>query len=255
MLQGHNSGYSALSWLLNRASRVVILSGAGVSTSAGIPDFQSENGLYANAETKDMFDVATFASDPSVMYRGCKKLFARSAQLTPAHRLFGMLERRGKLLRIYDQNVDGLTQRALRNPEDKVRACHGTIMLSRCSKCDLKTGSAFFDSISGTGSVVLCPRCREAIRPDVTLFGESLPESVFSDMFSDFRSADLLLVMGTSLKVYPVAGLVNRVSDTCARVLINRENVGNFSSSYRDVKLIGNIDDFVSDAVNELKWE
>jgi|JI10StandDraft_1071094.scaffolds.fasta_scaffold289071_2 NAD-dependent SIR2 family protein deacetylase len=161
----------------------------------------------------------------------------------------------------------------MKDPDDKIRACHGTVMKSHCPNCELKTGSAFYDSISGTGAVVLCPRCRGAIRPDITLFGESLPEDVFRDSFADFRNCDLLLVcrcffcvcqcsrrvsfkvMGTSLKVYPVAGLVNRVTDTTARVLINREVVGNFNSSYRDVKLIGDIDKQVSEAVKILGWQ
>jgi NAD-dependent SIR2 family protein deacetylase len=81
------------------------LCGAGISTSVGVPDFRSETGVYRDEETKKMFDAATFDSDPSVMYRGCKKLFglASNASLSAAHRLFGMLEKKGKLLRIYDQ--------------------------------------------------------------------------------------------------------------------------------------------------------
>ncbi len=248
------AGLEAVAFRLRGAKHIVVLTGAGISTACGIPDFRSATGLYANEETRHMFDGAVFQSDPTVMYRGCAKLFSTVSTVAPsaAHKFLGHLEKANKLLRVYDQNVDGITRRVV--SAELVRECHGTISQSHCSSCKLKTGCAFADAIARNAPYLACPRCGSIIRPDLVLFGEALPESFSSTQFSDLRACDLLVVLGTSLKVYPVAGLVNQVGELCPRVLINNEAVGGFTS-FRDVQLLGNIDERIAELTAAIGWE
>jgi NAD-dependent SIR2 family protein deacetylase/ankyrin repeat protein len=247
------TGLDAVLYRLQKARKIVVLSGAGISTSCGIPDFRSANGLYANQETRNMFDAAMFEQDPTVMYEGCANIFSSAASVEPsaAHRFLGQLEKHNKLRRVYDQNVDGITGRVVSS--ELIRECHGTLADSRCSRCALKTGGAFLDAVTRGLKNLPCPRCHAPVRPNVVMFGEPLPESFSATQFEDLRSCDLLLVLGTSLKVYPVAGLVGQVLELCPRVLINNEAVGSFNS-FRDVQLLGNIDERVTEIMQAMNW-
>lgn len=175
--------------------------------------------------------------------------------LSDAHRFFTLLQRKGILLRIYDQNVDGLS--VVSTDADMVRECHGTLRKARCSKCN-QPSSGFWSSVRDE-RIAQCLHCGGVVRPNVVFFGEGLPESFSLTQFTDLNSCDLLMVMGTSLRVYPFAGLVNGVSDLTPRVLFNNEAVGPFanksSSSYRDVCAVGDIDARVRELVALLGWE
>ena len=235
-----------------------MLCGAGISTSVGIPDFRSENGIYRkDDETKNCFDRNVFMQDPNILYRGCKKLFLphlMNPKLSQAHKFLQVLNEKNLLVRVYDQNVDGLN-RAL--GRDLLREAHGTVVTARCRSCGLPSDS-FWRHVK-EDKIAHCAKCADIIRPDVVFFGEGLPNSFAESQFEDFKDCDLLLVMGTSLTVYPFASLVNMVGDLCPRMLLNREAVGAFRNltdkSYRDVFASGDIDQNITEMVKLLGWE
>ena len=262
VLCGDNSLHGIASLIRSgKCQNIVIMSGAGISTAVGIADYRSkDSGVYSSEATRGIFDGAQFYKDPSVLYKGCKRLFEPlfvkdgSVSVSLAHRFFALLERKKLLLRVYDQNIDGLTVKSVANP-DRVRQCHGSLETSRCIKCHQSAGSSFLDGVR-LGQVSECVYCDGFIRPDVCFFGEPLTEDFLKSQFEDLsQKADLIIVMGTSLKVYPFASLPSLVSSLTPRLLINNEKVGSFTEEFRDVLAIGDIDQQIAQLISLLGWE
>ena len=217
--------------------RVVVMVGAGISVSAGIPDFRSpDTGLYANlAEyglpfAEAIFDIDYFRSNPRPFYKLCSSIWPGTHAPTDTHRFIRLLHDKGVLLRCFTQNIDSL-ENAAGVPADAIVAAHGN-----------------FDSasvIDGGGPVpvdelreALAPDKGEAgwrelrrrhgglVKPDIVFFGEDLPPRFNKLLAADFSQCALLLVLGTSLAVEPFASLITRVHPRTPRMLINRERVG-----------------------------
>ena len=193
---------------------VVAMTGAGVSTLCGIPDFRGPQGLYRNQDAERMFDIDWFDRDPSIYYRGCKELVYGLGKFVPGpvHRALKRLEDAGRLDGIITQNIDMLHQRA---GSSHVYEVHGSPTMHHCRRCG---GGKTFDEImamieanGGAGRLgeTYVPRCEcgGAYKPDITFFGESLPEEAFRNAQELAMRADVMLVLGTSLTVYPAAGL------------------------------------------------
>mmetsp|Transcript_66124 Transcript_66124/g.166764 ORF Transcript_66124/g.166764 Transcript_66124/m.166764 type:complete len:723 (+) Transcript_66124:122-2290(+) len=249
-----------------RSRRVVALIGAGASTSAGIPDFRSPGtGLWANAETTRIFSQQGFHSEPERFWRHAAGVFL-GRQPTPVHRFLAALARGGLLQRIYTQNIDGLEVEAGVPPELLIE-CHGNVLRtvcdgdpSHCIPC-----SSIVDVLAHLNaghSAPRCATCRALVRPDVVFFGESLPTVFGMHSGRDMQDCDLLLVIGTTLNVYPVAGLVSQALPLTPRVLFNREPVGPWrklsnegSAVYRDVFYQGEVDDGVEELARLLGWD
>lgn len=248
-----------------RSRRVVALIGAGASTSAGIPDFRSPGtGIWANAETAKIFSKQGFLSEPERFWRHAAQSF-EGRQPTKVHRFLAALARRGLLQRVYTQNIDGLEIEAGVPPELLIE-CHGSILRAACDAdrnhhvgCDgIVEVRAKIDAGRG---VPRCATCGALVRPDVVFFGEPLPSAFEMHAGKDTQECDLLLVVGTTLNVYPVAGLVNQVLPLTPRVLLNREPVGPWrtsshedSAAYRDVFYQGEVDDGVVELAGLLEW-
>ena len=185
-----------------QASKVAVFTGAGISTLCGIPDFRGPQGLYRQADAERIFDIDWFRRDPSIYYRGCRELVygLKNYQPGPVHRAVAGLERAGKVKGVITQNIDMLHQKA---GSTHVYEVHGSPLLHRCIKCgDVKS----FEEICGLlehGEVARCERCGGAYKPDITFFGEMLPEAAFQAAEALAREADLMLVLGTSLTVQP----------------------------------------------------
>eukprot|EP01062_Namystynia_karyoxenos_P001172 TRINITY_DN1039_c0_g4_i1.p1 TRINITY_DN1039_c0_g4~~TRINITY_DN1039_c0_g4_i1.p1 ORF type:complete len:791 (+),score=248.94 TRINITY_DN1039_c0_g4_i1:95-2467(+) len=234
-----------------RSRKVVALVGAGVSTASGIPDYRSEgSGIYTKQQA---FSVESLLRDPEGFYKvAAKTFFAPDLRPNVAHRLLAVMAERGLLLRVYTQNIDELEERAGVAPE-LVVYCHGSFrsfscLDDSCRRPPIAAGSPEAEAARREvrkGRVPRCP-CGSPLRPDVVFFGEPLPRE-FEKRHEDFANADLLLVMGTSLQVYPFAALTQEVGPLCPRLLLNRVEVGPWRGrsealrafNYRDVCFLG----------------
>lgn len=196
------------------AKCVVAMTGAGVSTLCGIPDFRGPQGLYKNPDAERIFDIDWFDRDPSVYYRGCRDLVYGLGNFEPGpvHHALKRLEDMGRLDGIITQNIDMLHQKA---GSSRVYEVHGSPIVHHCRTCgESATFGEIMAMIEANGGAErlgepYVPRCRcgGAFKPDITFFGESLPEEAFLRSQELAIRADVLLVLGTSLTVFPAAGL------------------------------------------------
>ncbi|KAM4752046.1 NAD-dependent protein deacetylase sirtuin-2 isoform 2-T2 [Cyanocitta cristata] len=270
----------------DRCKNVVCMVGAGISTSAGIPDFRSPGtGLYSNLQSYNLpypeaiFEIGFFKP-------------------TVCHYFMRLLQDKGLLLRCYTQNIDTLERVAGLDPELLVEA-HGTFFTSHCLRpsCRQPYGLAWMRGRGGSGDppewlrgcsslccykgvtaerifsslVPKCEKCQGLVKPDIVFFGENLPSRFFALLESDFEKVDLLLIMGTSLQVQPFASLISRVPTNTPRLLINKEKTGqsdplmslmgfggmDFDSdkAYRDVAWLGDCDSGCLALAELLGWK
>ncbi|OHT13724.1 NAD-dependent protein deacetylase sirtuin-2 [Tritrichomonas foetus] len=227
--------------------KIIVLTGAGISVAAGIPDFRSPKiGLYASVkEMKHLrmrsptfvFDISVFKSDPRPFWWIFGRLWPRSdwPNPTPFHYFLTLLERHNLLLRCYTQNIDDLETLAGLS-HDKIVNCHGVLSPCHCLDCKKEVSLAHcIEAIKPNiekniddyeeAVVPICPFCHQNhVKPDVVFFGQNLPRS-FNQYSSDLPSCDLLIVSGTSLEVSPVSELPSFAKDTVPRFLINRDKV------------------------------
>ncbi len=199
---------------LENARCVAAMTGAGVSTLCGIPDFRGPQGLYKNPNAERIFDIDWFDRDPSIYYRGCRDLVYGLDRFEPGHVHLALkrLEDAGRLDGIITQNIDMLHQKA---GSSNVYEVHGSPILHHCRRCGAeKTFSEIRAMIEDAGGLDALdhgyvPRCAcgGAFKPDITFFGEPLPEEAFMRSQELAMRADVMLVLGTSLTVYPAAGI------------------------------------------------
>ncbi|MDO5444498.1 MAG: NAD-dependent protein deacylase [Eubacteriales bacterium] len=201
-----DSDVAALKKLVDESSNIVFFGGAGVSTESGIADFRSVDGLY-NQEWKyppeTILSHTFFERNPEEYFRfHRKKLVVDGAKPNKAHLRLAELEQEGKLRAVITQNIDGLHQAA---GSKKVLELHGSILRAYCSRCGKPYDADKMNH--GTG----LPRCDcgAVIRPDIVLYEEPLDDAVLTEAIQLIRAADVLIVGGTSLNVYPAAGLIN----------------------------------------------
>jgi NAD-dependent deacetylase sirtuin 2 len=238
------------------------MSGAGISTAAGIPDFRSpKTGLYHQLEKYNLpyaeaiFTLDYFKENPKPFCILAKELYPTNFHATPCHYFVKLLEDKGLLLRNYTQNIDTLERSTGISP-DKLIEAHGSFGDASCIDCEEKYTADFVKDILFKDGIPKCLKCKGLVKPEITFFGESLPEKFGISLLTDKSKADLLLVLGTSLQVFPFASIVNMVSDDIPRVLINMESVGLFkrSKDKRDVNLLGDCQVTILELVTELGW-
>ena len=209
------------------AKCVAAMTGAGVSTLCGIPDFRGPKGLYKNPDAERIFDIDWFDRDPSVYYRGCRELVygLGAFEPGPVHRALKRLEDAGRLDGIITQNIDMLHQKA---GSSNVYEVHGSPIMHLCRRCgDAKTFGEIMAMIGANGGVATLgdpyvPRCScgGAYKPAITFFGEALPEEAFMRSQELAMRADVILVLGTSLTVFPAAGLPRLTLQKGGKVII-----------------------------------
>ena len=230
--------------LVASAKRIIIAAGAGVSVAAGIPDFRTPQvGLYDRlrseglARPEDIFDLEDFEEDPARFYRLAPSLFPdlASVEPTPWHQWTASLVKSGRVTRYYTQNVDGLEARSGIPPHRLVEA-HGTLATASCIACRTRSP---VDAVRQT-TVVRCDLCDGLVKPDVVFFGEDLPRRFFTLQQTDVPAADLLIVAGTSLAVYPFAGLVH-VSEDTPRVYLNMVPRSDIFHRSTDLQIAGDV--------------
>ena len=211
--------YTQLQQIIDESGRIVFFGGAGVSTESGIPDFRSVDGLYHQHYAdppEEILSATYFRRRTEDFYRFYRdKMLPLDAQPNAAHRFLAELERAGRLTAVVTQNIDGLHQPA---GSRTVLELHGSIHRNRCLKC-----ARFFppEYIRDSTGVPTCP-CGGVIKPEVVLYEEGLDDDVLSASVHHIRRADTMIVAGTSLTVYPAAGLL-RYFRGRHLVLINRD--------------------------------
>eukprot|EP01119_Soliformovum_irregulare_P015441 TRINITY_DN4347_c0_g1_i2.p1 TRINITY_DN4347_c0_g1~~TRINITY_DN4347_c0_g1_i2.p1 ORF type:complete len:776 (+),score=247.52 TRINITY_DN4347_c0_g1_i2:101-2428(+) len=255
-----------------RSKNIIVLTGAGISVNAGIPDFRSpKTGLYTGdalgkynlPNPSAAFDAAYLRHDPIPFFRVCRDIFLPVYQgkhkPTLTHHFIKMLADKNLLLRNYTQNIDTL-EISVGIPENLVVPSHGDFSKSYCMDCHKEHPIKEFWEVIVQAGIPTCRHCGGVVRPDVVLFGEQLPPSFLDARHDDFAKCDLLIVMGTSLVVYPFASLVKAPAENVPRLLINRDPVGVFTrcndqDNFRDVALLGDCDDGIRTLAKELGWE
>ena len=192
--------------ILNGARKAVFFGGAGVSTESGIPDFRSVDGLYHQKfdyPPETMLSASFFHAHTAEFYRFYReKMLALDAKPNAAHRKLAALERAGHLAAVVTQNIDGLHQMA---GSRTVYELHGSVHRNRCLRCGAMYDAAW---IAATEGIPLCEKCGNLVKPEVVLYEESLPEDAVEGAVKAIAEADVLIVGGTSLAVYPAAGFL-----------------------------------------------
>jgi NAD-dependent deacetylase len=195
-----------LAELIRRRQPCVVLTGAGVSTESGIPDFRSRTGLWAQFDPREYATIEAFRADPHKVWSFYKPRIAvlTEAEPNPAHLAHAELERRGLVHAIVTQNIDLLHERA---GSREVVEVHGSIQTASCPGCGERYPLERVVELLETADAPSCPACGRVLRPDVVFFGELLPVEAIDRATELARAAALLLVVGSALEVYPVAGL------------------------------------------------
>ena len=200
---------AALADLIHSANRIVVLTGAGISTESGIPDYRGPNGVWSTGKPPTIGDFMENEESRRVYWQRRLESYPNllAAQPNPAHRSLVALERSGKLTGIVTQNIDGLHQRAGSSP-DHVIELHGSAHIVRCTNCGtVFTGEEVQQWLRDGNRYPSCPVCGGILRTATVLFGEPLPREVLDRSIELTRNADLLLVVGSSLVVNPAAKL------------------------------------------------
>jgi len=204
--------YSELADIIRKSNNIVFFGGAGVSTESGIPDFRSETGLY-HAKQKygippeELLSHSFFIRDPETFFDYYKNnLVYPDAEPNAAHRALARLEKMGKLKAVVTQNVDGLHQKA---GSRVVYDLHGSGARNYCMECGTEYDLPYImDASNCDGQIPKCRQCGGIVKPDVVLYEEALDDAVVEGAVMAIAAADMLIVGGTSLAVYPAAGLI-----------------------------------------------
>ncbi|TID22473.1 NAD-dependent histone deacetylase SIR2 like protein [Venturia nashicola] len=241
------------------AKRIVVMSGAGISTSAGIPDFRSPGtGLYSNLARLNLpyaeavFSIDYFRKKPEAFYTLAQELWPGKWRPTITHAFIALLHKKGLLLKHFTQNIDCLDREA-GVPGEKVIEAHGSFATSRCIDCKVPYSNDELLAHIEKMAIPRCDSCKGLVKPDIVFFGEALPAAFFAARDLP-READLVIVLGSSLSVAPFSQLPNLTSPGVPRLLINNEAVGNLGSRADDVIQLGDCDSGIRKLAQACGW-
>ncbi|EME49928.1 hypothetical protein DOTSEDRAFT_68672 [Dothistroma septosporum NZE10] len=281
--------------LLQSSRNIMVITGAGISTSLGIPDFRSKGtGFYDKvremgySEPEEVFNIDNFDTNPEIFYRLAGDILPDQKRYSPTHGFIRLLQDHNRLQTNYTQNIDNLEELA-GIERDRIIQCHGSFATASCRKCKHQVkGTEIFADIRAK-QVAQCKRCLEAIRssklalppqkrsksknrnssadsdadddiaqagimkPDITFFGEALPNTFFETFTQrDAQETDLVIVIGTSLKVAPVSEMPNFLPKAVPHIYISRETIKHVEF---DIQLLGNCDDVVYELCRRAGWD
>lgn len=264
--------------IIKNAKNIVLLNGAGLSVSAGIKDFRSKDGFYNSFNANDfpcteeqkklvhnnpemVFHKNFFNLNPMVNYLVDEKFYTCDVKPTLSHWFQAELVKKNKILKVYTQNIDGLL-RECGVPRTHLLEVHGTHTGAKCHTCCQEFDYQLYQSLAKENKYpILCKDCGGYVRRACVLFGESLPEEYYTEVDEHCAQADLLIVTGTSLKVGPVNQMVQKVSENCPRLIIDRRKVGlelgigsNPDHLGKDLFFCGNADDAYRTLAEKLGW-
>ncbi len=241
-----------LAELIRGSRSTVALTGAGVSVPSGIPDFRTPGtGLWENVDPMEVAHIDVFERDPARFWSYYRPRFQTLGEKRPnrAHEALAELERRGAIEGLITQNIDRLHRLA---GSENVVEVHGTIETSSCRRCaarfELEQVEALFDA----DGVAICSQCHGYVKPDVVLFGELLPESAMARAQELAERAELMLCVGSSLAVYPVAGLPQLTIECGGKLAIITKGPTPYDDD-AELKLEGEVDDELAALIAELE--
>ena len=219
-----NPGIETLRGWIKEARRVVVLTGAGISTESGIPDFRGPNGLWTrDPEAEKLSDIRYYLADAEVRRKAWQKRMSNpawTAQPNAGHKAIVELERRGQLHALITQNIDGLHQRAGTSPE-RVVEVHGTMHSVVCWDCKWRGPMLeTLERVRAGDADPACGQCGGILKSATILFGEGLSPGVMERAMQAALEADVLIAVGSTLQVYPVAGVVPAAKQAGARLVI-----------------------------------
>jgi len=227
--------------LLRDSERAVVLTGAGISVPSGIPDFRSPGtGLWENVDPMEVAHIDAWRRDPDRFWSFYGQRFASLVDKEPndAHRAIAELERRGVVRAVVTQNIDRLHRLA---GTERLIEVHGSIDQSVCLQCGGKVSIGRVVELLGAGEgAPMCESCFLPLKPDVVLFGELLPERALAEAQSLALEADLMLCVGSSLEVYPVAGLPAMMQGAGGRLVLITQGPTPYDSD-AEIKLDGDV--------------
>ena len=227
--------------IIDSSDNIVFFGGAGVSTESGIPDFRSVDGLYNmkyDYPPETILSHTFFMNNTEEFYKFYRdKLIVKGVKPNKAHIALAKLEEKGKLKAVITQNIDGLHQLA---GSKNVIELHGATTRNYCEKCRKKYPSDYI--YESKEAVPHCTVCGGIVRPDVTLYGEQLPAGAYESAVKAIKEADMFIVAGTSLKVYPAAGLVWDFKGNHL-VVLNREPLDFKLDAQNDIEYTGSMGD------------
>ncbi|XP_028585225.2 NAD-dependent protein deacetylase sirtuin-1 [Podarcis muralis] len=248
--------------LLQECKKIIVLTGAGVSVSCGIPDFRSRDGIYARLavdfpdlpDPQAMFDIDYFRKDPRPFFKFAKEIYPGQFQPSLCHKFIALMDKEKKLLCNYTQNIDTLEQVA---GIQRIIQCHGSFATASCLICKYKVDCEVVRGDIFNQVVPRCPRCSPdeplaIMKPEIVFFGENLPEQFHRAMKYDKDEVDLLIVIGSSLKVRPVALIPSSIPHEVPQILINREPLPHL---HFDVELLGDCDVIINELCHRLGGE
>lgn len=262
---------------LQSAQKILVITGAGISTSLGIPDFRSSQGFYSRIsqlgldDPQDVFDLQMFHLFPSNFYSIAHMILPPDHVCAPLHKFIRLLQDKGKLLRNYTQNIDNLEANA-GILQAKMIQCHGSFAFATCVTCGYQVKGETLYPVMRSREIPYCPKCNSkrkklmnsdnvvmeesygVMKPNITFFGEALPRLFHDHIARDLLECDFLISIGTSLKVAPVADIVDKLPDNIPQLLINKDPIGHCNF---DVSLLGYCDDVVAYLCDRLgqQWE
>lgn len=208
--------------LLSAARHAVVFTGAGISTPSGIPDFRSHgSGLWQRYNPMEVASITTFMQRPDRFYDWLRPLLRAiwKSEANPAHLALARLEQCGVVKAVITQNIDALHQRAGSN---QVFEVHGSLRTMTCPQCrQVSSTDQFRADLENANDMPRCPGCGRVLKPDIVLFGEMLPAGTWTQAESHCRQADVILVAGSSLEVWPAAALPEMAVEGSAALIIN----------------------------------
>ena len=206
--------------LIQKAEHLVALTGAGVSTLSGIRDFRGKNGLYNDMDAEKIFDINVFMQDPSFYYTQAGSFIYNidEKEASVVHLVLGELEERGYLKALITQNIDLLHQKG---GSRNVIEIHGSPKVHYCLRCaGVRVSFEEAAAVVKQGAMPQCPKCGRVLKPAITFFGESLPADALKEAVTQSQQADLMLVLGTSLTVYPAASMPDYTLRSGGKIII-----------------------------------
>eukprot|EP00829_Urostomides_striatus_P012476 TRINITY_DN3287_c0_g4_i3.p1 TRINITY_DN3287_c0_g4~~TRINITY_DN3287_c0_g4_i3.p1 ORF type:complete len:466 (+),score=149.25 TRINITY_DN3287_c0_g4_i3:48-1400(+) len=243
--------------------KIVVLTGAGISVAAGIPDFRTPGtGLYSQLEKYNLpfpeavFALEFFRENPLPFYKLSSEMFGKKYLPTKVHYFIRLLAEKKILLRNYTQNIDNLEVDAGLK-ENLLIQCHGTYTTSHCIECkELKNQDKMMECLK-KAEPMMCEKCNLPVKPDIVFFGEQLPKKFFEHLDEIENECDMLIVIGSSLQVIPVSLIPYKIKEQAPRLIINMEYPETLESDKRpvDVFFQGNCETKIVELVEKLGWK
>ena len=245
----------------NRFSKILFMVGAGISTSAGIPDFRSNTGLFKQLQNKynlsspeEFFLKSTFLKNPIYFYEFTKIFDLSKVKSTISHKFINFFVNKNIVKYIFTQNIDGLEIKA-KIPEEKLVFAHGNFNNGHCANCDIPIDIKLINEGIEKGEIYYCPKCGGPCKPNIVFYGEDLPDR-FYEKLEECKDIDLIIIMGTSLKVKPFANIPFLTNPYASKIVFNMEKVGLFKYEYLEndaVLLKGKTDEKVIQFLKDIE--